>query len=220
MANRGEEKSMTTPSVSQAAAAAELASPAAAKVSEAAKCCAGEHWKTVEQLCITCPHQPAKTDPKRELLEGLLDIWDEGRKPEEFNAYTPNAMAEAFEDVRAYLYGQPSETAAPATQVSAPPAAPAGAAPREQSSVHPAADDRTVPTAAPLQSPCALDRSELPVRPLTDADARDAARYRWLRDPENDVAGWGPFYAGEGLDEAVDAAMDASPVSQQAEGQQ
>lgn len=37
-------------------------------------------------------------------------------------------------------------------------------------------------------------------------DVRDAARYRWLREPGNDHEAC-PFFAGEALDAAIDAAM-------------
>lgn len=36
---------------------------------------------------------------------------------------------------------------------------------------------------------------------------KDAARYQWLRDPNNDTEGTVPFLAGDDLDAAIDAAI-------------
>lgn len=46
--------------------------------------------------------------------------------------------------------------------------------------------------------------------PSQGEDRRDAERYRWLRDEANTDSDICPFYAGEGLDAAIDAALSAS----------
>jgi hypothetical protein len=40
-----------------------------------------------------------------------------------------------------------------------------------------------------------------------EAIARDAKRYQWLRDEANEDSDLCPFYCGDGLDAAIDAAM-------------
>lgn len=42
-------------------------------------------------------------------------------------------------------------------------------------------------------------------------DVRDAQRYRWLRDEANGDSDITPFYCGDALDAAIDAAIEASP---------
>lgn len=78
-------------------------------------------------------------------------------------------------------------------------------------------------TGTPAEATAAGYRAMLAASPQAAAPAseveRDAARYRWLRDENNGDSDITPFFAGQGLDEAIDAAMGVSAPAQQTKEQ-